>query len=119
MKSLAPAMIEALPPVVHSIETLTRVLAFALLVFVVFACHRWLPGRKRPLRQLWPGIAVTLVLWAVSTLVFSAYLISMANYAATYAGLAGVMSAQIFLYLVAVVMIFGAELNAAIWNEKP
>lgn len=99
-------------------ETISKFVAFALLSFVVFACHRWLPGNRRSLARLLTGIIVTLVFWTISTQLFSLYLKSVANYSATYAGLAGVMSAQIFLYLISVVLIFGAEINAAVWKFK-
>ncbi len=90
--------------------------AFALLVFVVFACHYWLPGHRRPLARVWRGVVLTLVLWVVVADLFSLYLGSFANYGATYAGLAGIMTALIFLYLMAVILIFGAEYNAA-WEK--
>ena len=87
---------------------------FSLLVFVVFACHYWLPGRRRSVGQIWPGIVLTLVLWVVAATGFSMYLESFANYSATYAGLAGIMTALIFLYLMGVILIFGAEYNSAL-----
>ena len=87
---------------------------FGLLVFVVFACHFWLPGRRRSIRQIWPGIVLTLVLWVIAATGFSLYLESFANYSATYAGLAGIMTALIFLYLMGVILIFGAEYNSAL-----
>lgn len=87
--------------------------AFCLLVFVVFACHYWLPAAHRPLARLWPGILFTLILWIIVASGFSLYLDSFANYSATYAGLAGIMTALIFLYLMAAILIFGAEYNAA------
>lgn len=88
--------------------------AIAILVFVVFSCHYWLPARTQRLQKIWPGIAVTLVLWTIAALVFSAYLKMFANYSATYAGLAGVMTAQIFLYIMGAILIYGAEFNAAL-----
>jgi membrane protein len=88
--------------------------AFALLIFFVFACHRWLPGRRRPLASLWPGILLTLALWAISASGFTFYIASFANYSATYAGLAGIMTALIFLYLMSAILIFGAEYNSAL-----
>ena len=65
------------------------------------------------LLRLWPGITITLALWVVAAAIFAAYL-EHANYAATYAGLAGAVTAIFFLYLVALAMIFGAEFNAAL-----
>lgn len=87
--------------------------AFSLLILGVFSCHYWLPGRRRFIGQLWPGILLTLVLWIVAAAGFSLYLDSFANYSATYAGLAGIMTALIFLYLMAAILIFGAEYNFA------
>jgi membrane protein len=92
--------------------------AFGLLIFVVFACHRWLPGRRRQLARLWPGILLTLVLWIIAASGFSLYLESFASYSRTYAGLAGIMTALIFLYLMAAILIFGAEYNSALGRAK-
>ena len=41
-----------------------------------------------------------------------------ATYSATYAGLVGIMTALIFLYLMGVVLIFGAEFNAALAKSQ-
>ena len=95
-------------------EILTSATALLLLVFIVFACHYWLPVRRRSLSDIWPGIAVTLFLWAVSANLFARYIEIFANYSATYAGLAGFMTAIFFLYLMAVILIFGAEFNSTL-----
>ena len=58
--------------------------------------------------------ATTLVLWFIAGKVFAFYLGKFANYTATYAGLASVVIAIFFLYMIATIMIFGAELNAAL-----
>ncbi|MEN8132488.1 MAG: YihY/virulence factor BrkB family protein [Pseudomonadota bacterium] len=96
----------------HS-ETVRWFAAFGLLILLMFACHHWLPGRRRPIGRIWPGILMTLALWIVVATGFSLYLESFANYSATYAGLAGIMTALIFLYLMAAIFIFGAEYNSA------
>jgi membrane protein len=88
--------------------------AVGFLIFLVFACHHWLPGRRRSFARLRPGVLLTLVLWVFAATGFSLYLDTFANYSATYAGLAGVMTALIFLYLMAAVLIFGAEYNSAL-----
>jgi membrane protein len=89
-------------------------MVFLLLTFAVFACHRWLPGKRRPLARLFPGILMTLALWIIAAFGFSLYIQSFANYSATYAGLSGIMTALIFLYLMAVILIYGAEYNSAL-----
>jgi len=86
----------------------------SLIVAAVTASHIWLPVERRSVRQLWPGILVTLVLWAVAAQGFAIYVDRFASYSATYAGLAGAMSALMFLYLVAAILIFGAEFNGSL-----
>jgi len=89
-------------------------MVFLLLAFAVFACHRWLPGKRRTLTRLFPGILMTLALWLIAGFGFSLYIHSFADYSATYAGLSGIMTALIFLYLMAVIFIYGAEYNSAL-----
>lgn len=85
-----------------------------LMVVVLVAAHLWLPQRRPSAGHLWPGVVGTLALWFVAGKVFAFYLGKFANYAATYAGLASVVTAIIFLYLIALIMILGAEFNAAL-----
>jgi membrane protein len=103
-------------------EVILLILRFMMsigaLMFAVFACHAWLPAGRRPISELWPGILATLVLWLTAAGLFAAYLRGFANYSATYAGLAGVMTALIFLYLMAVILILGGELNAALLKRR-
>ena len=88
--------------------------AFVLIVGLLVA-HWWLPAGYRRLSEIVPGIAVTLVLWLGAGIIFGKYLANFAHaYVTYYAGLASVMAALVFLYLVAMIFIFGAELNAAI-----
>jgi membrane protein len=89
-------------------------IAFVVLVFGLFSVHFWLPDGKRNWLTILPGIVVTLIAWFISAAVFAAYLNTFANYFSTYAGLASIMVALVFLYIVASIFIVGGELNAAI-----
>jgi membrane protein len=85
--------------------------ATASLIFAVIACHKWLPGIHRPLRDILPGVILTLILWGTVAKLFEYYLVNYATYSVTYAGLAGIMAAQLFMYLMAAIFVFGAEFN--------
>ncbi|PLX38781.1 MAG: hypothetical protein C0606_09880 [Hyphomicrobiales bacterium] len=99
--------------------TLVRIGAASVILLVgLFVSHGFLPAGRRPITQLWPGILATLVLWLIAGAVFGAYLETFANYVSTYAGLAGAMTALVFLYLVAALFILGGELNAAILRYR-
>ncbi len=80
--------------------------------------HLWLPAGRRKVLDVVPGVLVTLLAWLVGALIFAYYLTTFANYTATYAGLASVMIVLIFLYMVGVIFIIGAEINAALMKFR-
>jgi membrane protein len=81
--------------------------------------HIWLPGRKLRLVDVAPGVIMTFVCSVGFGEIFGAYLSEFArNYVSTYAGLASVMIALVFLYSVAAIFVFGGELNAAIMRAR-
>ena len=96
----------------------------ALFARRVAACHRLvrdplaIARRQEVVRDLWPGVLATLVMWIIAGSAFGAYLASFANYVSTYGGLAGIMTALIFLYICSLVFILGGELNAAISRQR-
>jgi membrane protein len=66
-----------------------------------------------------PGIAFTVIASLVSAAAFGQYLARFANnYVTTYAGLASVVIALVFLYFIAAIFIYGGTLNAAIIRRK-
>ncbi|NTG47148.1 YihY/virulence factor BrkB family protein [Agrobacterium rhizogenes] len=89
-----------------------------LLVAGLLILHLWLAAGRRRLFDVIPGVFLTLVFWSIGALLFAYYLSTFANYTATYAGLASVMIVLIFLYMLAVIFIMGAEINAALMKFK-
>ena len=103
----------------HLLEFVRLGAAAIVIVVALFIAHWWLAAGKRRLVEIWPGIVVTLLLWLGAGVVFGRYLASFSySYVTYYAGLASVMAALVFLYLVAMIFIFGAELNAAIARAR-
>ncbi len=90
---------------------------FAVTTFFLFSCHKWLPGMPHKFGSLWPGILMCLVLWFVSSKVFTFYISSFSTYSVTYAGLAGIMSALVYLYLMSAIFVLGAEFNGQLMDE--
>jgi len=89
-------------------------ISLILLATLVFA-HKYLAAGRRTLAQIAPGIGLTLVLWLVFGEGFGFYLARFSeNYVTTYAGLASVMIALVFLYVLSAIFIFGGEVNASI-----
>jgi membrane protein len=55
-----------------------------------------------------------LILWLAGATLYGELLAHMTHLKATYAGLAGILTALIFLQISAAIFIFGAEVNAAL-----
>jgi membrane protein len=89
-------------------------LASVVLVAGLVATHLWLPDARPRAWNVLPGIAATLVLWLLGASLYGEFLANMTHLKATYAGLAGILTALIFLQISAAIFIFGAELNAAL-----
>lgn len=110
-----------LPIIVDTLEIVFSWRIYGTLVMLTIALlvvHLWLPAGKRRVFDVVPGVFLTLVLWLVGALIFAYYLATFANYTATYAGLASVMIVLIFLYMVGVIFIVGAEINAALMKFR-
>ncbi len=94
-------------------------IASLVLLLALVLSHKFLPAGRRSLREIGPGILLTFTLWIAAGTAFGSYLAQFArNYVTTYAGLASVMIALVFLYMTASIFIFGGELNAAILRAK-
>jgi membrane protein len=92
--------------------------AAATLLISLFVAHLWLPAGKRSFLDVVPGIVLTIIAWFAGAYIFGYYLSTFANYAATYAGLASIMIALVFLYMTGVIFMLGAELNAALMKFR-
>jgi len=94
-------------------------IATLVILLALVIVHKFLPGGHRSLPDVAIGVVLTFVLWVGAGVAFGSYLTQFArNYVTTYAGLASVMIALVFLYMVASIFIFGGELNAAILRAR-
>ena len=95
-------------------QGMNGILVAVLPLIAVLLCHWILPGRVHRLTRILPGAILTVALWWLAGIGFAFYVGSVAQYSATYAGLAGAMAAMIFLYVNAVILILGAEFNGVL-----
>ncbi len=103
---------------ISAVDNWRILVAVTVLIFGLVMAHMWLPAGKRRLIDVLPGIAVTLLAWVAGALAFARYLQEFATYVSTYAGLASIMIALVFLYIIAAIFILGAEINAAILKAR-
>lgn len=110
-----PLIVEELQPLYEPVRygVTTAVLSIAL-----FAAHKYLPATRRSTAFIAPGLALTLLVSLAFGVGFGNYLARFADsYISTYAGLASIMIAIVFLQLLAAIFIYGAELNQTIASD--
>lgn len=87
------------------IATLTSIAVIGLIF------HHGVP-RTQPWHRVLPGSVLATVLWFPSTIVFGVYLRRFGNYNAIYGSVATAIALLIWLYLVSMIILIGAEFNA-------
>jgi len=92
-------------------------LAAVVIAALLITFHLRLAAGKRRVKDVWPGVLLSMVLWLVVAGVYSYYL-NFSDYSRFYAGLSQLMVALIFFQLTAVIVILGAELNRGIYEFK-
>jgi membrane protein len=109
-----PAVADSWPTVLRwTVGVLRWVLLAVLLIVGLAVLYRYAPDRDEP-RWTWVswGSTVATVLWILASIAFSIYANAFGNYNKTYGALAGVIILMFWLYLTAVIVLVGAELNA-------
>jgi membrane protein len=86
---------------------------FVVLLLALALIYRFGPSRTRPQwRWISVGSLFATVTWIVMSLLFSWYLQNFANYNAIYGSLGAVIGMMMWMWLSAVVVLIGGELNA-------
>jgi membrane protein len=92
-------------------------LAFVVLVLLYAVLYGWLPDIPQRLLTVLPGALVGAVMWLGAAAILSYTLQSAGKLALVYGGFAGLVATLVFLYLSAVSLIFGAEINAVLRDD--
>ena len=98
-----------------------EVIAIAAVFFLgICTVYRWLPALRQGFRDVVPGAAVATVAWLLLTQAFGVYVANLDGYRATYGAFAAAISFLLWLYLVSLVVLVGAEINALLlpWGRR-
>lgn len=76
--------------------------------------HFGTPG-KRPWKQVVPGALMSTVMWFLVTLIYGWYVTRHADYSIVYGSLAAGIATLVWLYMVCLTILIGAEYNAQIF----
>ncbi len=90
--------------------------ALVVLMLAVSVVYWVVPNADHPFRLITPGAILAVIVWIVASLAFSFYLANFANYSVTYGSLGAAVALLLYFYISAAVLLFGAEVNAAIYG---
>lgn len=92
-----------------------RFMPIGLLMFVALgALYAFSLDKRPPFKTLLPGISTALFSWLAVSIAFSFYVENFANYSLIYGTLGAVIVLLMWLYMTSIILIMGAELNAAL-----
>lgn len=100
------------------IETVREAVLVVVTLVTLLAFHLLLPAKRRSFSSVLGGVFFTLIAWWLAGKVFGLYISRIANYTATYAGLAGFVILMFFLYIMALIFLYGAEVNRSIADAR-
>ncbi len=75
------------------------------------------PNTDQPFRVITPGAVLAVIVWVSASFGFSYYVSNFANYSATYGSLGAVIVLLLYIFISAAVLLFGAEVNAEIYQQ--
>jgi len=90
------------------VATLTSISVIALIY------HHGVP-RTQPWHSVIPGSMLATILWFSTTVGFRAYLQSFGDFASVYGSLGAAMALLVWMYLISLVVLVGAEFNALLF----
>jgi membrane protein len=125
---LAVGLVAVLPPLLErmnlsgSVELLLNVIRWPLLVggflMSLAVLYRYGPSRyEAKWRWVTPGALVAAFLWVLGSAAFSLYVSKFASYDKTYGPLGAVVVFLMWLYISALTVLIGAELNAELERQ--
>lgn len=103
-------------------EVLFQVLRYVVSVVViaiVFAgLYHFAPNIKIPFKYSLPGALFATLALQITSLGFSFYISNFGNYTETYGSLGGIIILMLWLFLIGIILVVGAEVNAILYRRK-
>jgi membrane protein len=114
--------INAVVPVPEQMEFLLHVLrwtiSFVVIAAIMSALYHFAPNKKVPFKLAIPGAVFATLAWQVVSFGFSIYVSNFGNYNETYGSLGGIIVLMLWLFIIGIILVTGAEINAVLYRRK-
>lgn len=116
----AAPVAEAIGGPVGAVVTWLRLPVAGVVMMLLWAIVYWaLPDVQQSFRFISPGSIAGVLLWVLASWAFSRYVANFGSYDKTYGSIAGIIVLLLWMWISALVMLVGAEVNALIEHASP
>ena len=116
----APALAGALGgPIATAVVWLRLPAAGLVMMFLWAVLYYLLPDVEQDFKFITPGSVIGVVIWVIASWGFSQYVVHFGNYDKTYGSIAGIIVLLFWMWISALVLLVGAEVNALIEHRSP
>lgn len=106
-------------PEILTLWNLSRyVVIFIFIAFVISALYKALPTVKLKLKEVLPGAMFTTVAWYFASMLFALYVNNFPQYEIIYGSLAGFVCMIVWIYMIGVIILAGAKINALLYQRR-
>jgi membrane protein len=114
LKWILPESIENSSIVIFFLEMLRWLVILLLLLMAISLVYYLAPARRKHFRFFTPGSLLATILIVITTLAFNYYVDNFSSYNVLYGSLGTLMIVLVWIYINAISLIVGFELNASI-----
>lgn len=100
------------------INLLRWVVSISVLGLIFAVLYALAPNIKIPFRYTLPGAIFATLAWQLTSYGFSVYISNFADLSQTYGSLGGIIVLMIWLFLIGIILVVGAEINAIIYRRR-
>jgi len=93
-------------------------IALTIMLITFLLLYKYVPNRRLRFKNIIVGTIFTTVGWVTTSLLFSFYVNTFANYSKVYGSLGGVIALISWLYISTLIILLGGELNAISSNSE-
>ncbi|MCE7792970.1 YihY/virulence factor BrkB family protein [Salipaludibacillus sp. CUR1] len=98
-------------------QVLRWTVSIVVIAAILSALYHFAPNIKLPFKSVLPGALFATVAWLVTSFGFSIYISNFGNYTETYGSLGGVVILMIWFFLIGMILVIGAEINAVLYRR--
>ncbi|ABX43039.1 YihY/virulence factor BrkB family protein [Lachnoclostridium phytofermentans] len=97
---------------------LRLVILILIIYFIVICLYQFTPNLKVRVRSISIGAIITAIGWVITTWGFEVYMKLFNNYSALYGSIGAFLGLTLWLYIVSIVLLCGAEINVMLSERR-